>query len=217
MPSTTLATAFGPPVAPRTDPSGGFPPRQALLTPHDFAAQFQAHRPSLLTLAAAILGRRGDAEDAVQEAGAVALAKLDGFAPGTHFGAWMGQIVRFVALNHARRRAGRASPGGSDVVWSDLEETWTCAPQPAQVDDPRALIELSREQEHFDDAVVAALEELAPIARACLLLRTVHELEYRELGRVLGIPEGTAMSHVHRARGALRTALERRRAKENEK
>ena len=47
----------------------------------------------------------------------------------------------------------------------------------------------------------------APMARACLLLRAVQDLDYSELSRLLGIPEGTAMSHVHRARNALRRAL----------
>lgn len=186
--------------------------RRTMLTPEDFAREFQAQRAVLLTLASAILGRRGDseAEDALQDACAVALGKLDAFEPGTHFGAWMGQIVRYVALNALRRRCGREShapesmdergggPAGSD--------------EPA---DPRSLLELSRDQDHFDDEVVAALSELSPTARACLLLRAVQDLDYSELSVLLGIPEGTAMSHVHRARTALRAALLTRQSRKD--
>jgi RNA polymerase sigma-70 factor (ECF subfamily) len=183
--------------------------RCALLTPEAFARELEAQRPVLLTLAAAILGRRADAEDALQDACAVALGKLRSFEVGTNFGAWMGQIVRFVALNALRRRQGRES-----LPLEHIDEVWHSAaavPAPNVPADARTLGELSREQDHFDDDVVAALGELSPMARACLLLRAVQDLEYSELSRLLGIPEGTAMSHVHRARHALRTALAARR------
>lgn len=177
-----------------------------MLTPEAFARELETQRGVLLTLAAAILGRRGDAEDALQDACAVALSKLPAFEQGTNFAAWMGQIVRYVALNALRRRAGRESLGieRTDELWYAPP----CAEEPA---DARLLGELSRDQEHFDDDVVAALAELSPMARACLLLRAVQDLDYSDLSRLLGIPEGTAMSHVHRARAALRAALLARR------
>ena len=64
------------------------------------------------------------------------------------------------------------------------------------------------QQHGFDDAVLAALNTLGETARACLLLRTILDLSYRELAETLEIPEGTAMSHVHRARAAMRKALD---------
>ena len=54
---------------------------------------------------------------------------------------------------------------------------------------------------------MSALGHLSEVARACLLLRTVEGLDYGEIGRALGIPEGTAMSHVHRSRMRLRAEL----------
>jgi RNA polymerase sigma-70 factor (ECF subfamily) len=59
----------------------------------------------------------------------------------------------------------------------------------------------------FDDQVLDALRDLAETARACLLMKTVMELDYKHIARVLGIAEGTAMSHVHRARSRMRAAL----------
>ena len=44
-------------------------------------------------------------------------------------------------------------------------------------------------------------------ARACLLLRTLQDMPYREIALALDIAEGTAMSHVHRARMAMRERL----------
>ncbi len=180
-----------------------------MLTPEEFAREFQARRGVLLTLAGAILGRHEEAEDALQDACAIALSKLGSFEPGTSFGAWMGQIVRYVALNSLRRRSGRES-----TTRDEMEEPGA-AGVPDEPADPRALLELSRDQDHFDDEVVAALAELSPLARACLLLRAVQDLDYSELSVLLGIPEGTAMSHVHRARNALRAALLARQHRED--
>lgn len=179
-----------------------------MLTPDDFARELESYRGVLLTLATAILGRRGEAEDVLQDASAVALGKLPAFDPGSNFAAWMGQIVRYVALNHVRRRSGR------DSLSSDrLDELMHASPGVDEPSDARSLGELSRDQDHFDDDVVAALMELSPVARSCLLLRAVQDLDYSELSRLLGIPEGTAMSHVHRARAALRAALVARQSR----
>ena len=134
----------------------------------------------------------------------IALRKLDQFDPHTSFIAWMSQIVRFVALNHARRRTtqktvsldgaapSQAVDSGDDTRpalitgWGDLAE-----------DDDRS----------FDDHVLNALQRLDPTARACLLLRVVCEQPYRQIAQTLDIPEGTAMSHVHRARRAMAAQL----------
>ena len=67
--------------------------------------------------------------------------------------------------------------------------------------------ELPKDQAHFDDRVLTALNSVGEIPRSCLLLRTIEHLEYSEIARVLEIPEGTAMSHVHRTRQYLRERL----------
>src|ERR1043165_8093013 len=72
--------------------------------PLDFAAQFKSALRTLWLVAVGITGDRGGAEDVVQEAALLALGKLDQFEPGTNFRAWMAQMVRYVALNHARKR-----------------------------------------------------------------------------------------------------------------
>ena len=51
------------------------------------------------------------------------------------------------------------------------------------------------------------MKRLEETARTCLLLRTLRDMPYREISLLLDIPEGTAMSHVHRARQAMRYFL----------
>ena len=172
------------------------------LTADDFAVRFESSARLLWTIAAGVLGDRSSVEDVLQEAALIGLGKLGDFDPTTSFNAWMGRVVRFVALNQLRlQRRRRTSPTDPDAL--DLERA------PADLRPPRIgpKGELAADSGHFDDDLDGALRELRPVARACLLLKTIMGLEYQEIGETLGIPPGTAMSHVHRARQHLRTRL----------
>ncbi len=157
------------------------------LTPADFAAAFDVHWRTLWSIAAAVMNDRIGAEDAVQEAALIAMDKLDQFDSNTNFVAWMGSIVRYTALNHARRK-------GRDA-------------RAARVEDANPSARVASTPEQLDPRFATALDVLDPIARACLVLRTMNDLSYREIATALEIPEGTAMSHVHRSRATLRQLL----------
>jgi RNA polymerase sigma-70 factor (ECF subfamily) len=185
--------------ASRPPPHQPDPARQ----PIDFAAEYQRAYRVLWVVAAGVLGRSAGAEDVVQEAALLALGKLDQFEPGTHFAAWMAQMVRYVALNQVRRQVrGRAQ---------SLDDPDGGAFAPVGTHEPELHLgsrgELPVGQHSFDDRLMRALEGLTEVARGCLLLRTLEGMEYEEIGRVFGIPQGTAMSHVHRSRMRLRQRL----------
>jgi RNA polymerase sigma-70 factor, ECF subfamily len=175
------------------------------LTPAGFATRFEDAWPTLWFIAAAVLGDRSSADDVLQEAAMVALGKLSQFDPQTNFTAWMGKIVRFIALNHARRknRAGTSSvdPHALEVVVNRQQ-----APHSTLVNGRGELFSGAR-GENFDDRLLSALDSLDETARACLLLRTLMDMPYRDISLALDIAEGTAMSHVHRARAVLRQRL----------
>lgn len=172
------------------------------LRPNDFAERFTACSRTLWCIAAAVAGRN-QAQDVLQEAALIALGKLHQFDPGTSFTAWMGRIVRFSALNIARHRARRRTVPLDAAALGEA-----VADKPALPSSPlTGRGELAYDQASFDDSVLAALGSLEETARTCLLLRVVAELPYREIARVLDIPEGTAMSHVHRARRDLSERL----------
>ena len=136
----------------------------------------------------------------------MALGKLEQFDPETHFNAWMGRFVRNVALNQRRKLGRRATTPTDPEVLAGLPATNGRGALP--VPPVSRYGELRPDQSAFDDRVLAGLQELSGTQRACLLLRTVLDLSYREVASTLEIPEGTAMSHVHRARQALREKLE---------
>jgi RNA polymerase sigma-70 factor (ECF subfamily) len=169
----------------------------------EFAALFARESRKLWCLAASVLGRSTHADDVLQEAAIVGLSKLDEFDASTSFTAWMGRIVRYVAHNQRRKDARNAraiveEPLEPETPWSDERDL-----HPTVVDVER----IASDGRTFDDRLQRSLATLSDTARACLLLKTVLELEYKEIAAVLAIPEGTAMSHVHRAREALRKSL----------
>ena len=188
---------------PRADRTPARPRPDTPSTP-DFETLFRDAHPRLWIIARAVSRSRADADDIVQEAAMIALAKWRSghFTPGTNFPAWMARIVRFVALNHARRES-RALPTGDRAP--DL-----AAPPHAPAASALTLDTSARlppDQPHFDDRTLAALHALESDARACLLLRVVGGMPYCEISALLDVPEGTAMSHVFRARAALARVL----------
>ena len=173
-----------------------------VLTPAQFATDFQEHYQRLWLLAAAVLGDRHLAEDIVQDAGIVALKQLDKFEVGTNFLAWMSQIVRLQAFNRSRKRTRRRTRS-VDPTTLDTQTNEPTTELPIAA----ATTDLPADQTMFDDEVMSALGELRDVARACLLLRTLHQLSYADIGAMLDIAEGTAMSHVHRSKAQLRKRL----------
>lgn len=187
--------------ADKTPEAGQFPP----LTPAAFAAQFQGSWRALWCIAAAVVGDRAQADDVLQDAALVALGKLSQFDPASNFAAWMGQIVRFVALNQARKRtrapASSVDPHSIEVTAVSTSTDHDSSPLTGQG-------QLSDVAESFDERLLSALQGLDETPRACLLMRILMDMPYREISLSLNIPEGTAMSHVHRARISLRERLE---------
>ena len=167
-----------------------------VMSPKEFGSQFRASARVLWLIAVGIVGDTAEAEDVVQEAAMVAYRKLDQFQPGTSFRAWSGTIVRNVALNTLRSTRRRRDTLGA---LADNKTTRALSSMHGKGAIPAERV--------LDSRVAEALADLGDVARACLLLRTVGELHYSEIATFLAIPEGTAMSHVHRARAFLRERL----------
>lgn len=169
-----------------------------LLDRSEFGHLFTEHARLLWVIAAAFV-RRDQIEDVLQEAAATALDRLRDFDATTSFAAWLAQIVRYTAANAGRRlrRHGAAAP-----LETEPARDAGLAPPPIAMDG-----HVLEGQTEFDDEVLHALDELLPEMRAAFLLRVVAERSYAEIADLLGVPEGTVASHVHRARAALRARL----------
>jgi RNA polymerase sigma-70 factor (ECF subfamily) len=116
----------------------------------------------------------------------------------------MAGIVRKSALNYARKMRGRKTTPADPVMIDQTSEHAETSVSALSVTDASTLPD---DQAIFDDDVLSALKSLGADARCCLLLRVVEELSYHDISELMEIPEGTAMSHVHRAKAALRQRL----------
>lgn len=172
---------------------GQLEPRR--LSSEEFASLYREHFPTLRLVAAAEVGI-DDADDVVQQAAMVAMARLGRFESGTDFRAWMAAIVRGAGRNHRRSRTRglrRLRFAGRTPQDSSSNRDPSIRPGTHGVE-----IELD-----FSEEVRNALESLEPLPRACLLLKVVLSHPYAEIAAILGIPETTARSHVHRSRQRL--------------
>ena len=151
----------------------------------------------LYNLAHWLTGDRSDAEDLVQETYAKALKGFDSFQPGTNFRAWMYRILRNTFLTS---RTGLKAAASLD----DDADPQSFAP--ATTDTPESIL-LAR-ADH--DAIQHALQQLPVPHREVILLCDVEEMSYREIAEVLGVPIGTVMSRLARARKAMRQLLQQR-------
>lgn len=135
---------------------------------------------------------RHEAEDLVQETYAKALRGFSGFQLGTNFRAWMFRILRNSFLTS---RAGLRS---TVPLEEDAHETIPSTEPSAEA----VLVEQANRE-----SIREALNQLSVPFREILLLCDVEEMSYEEIAHVLGIPTGTVMSRLHRARKALRGRL----------
>lgn len=152
---------------------------------------------SLYNFACWLAHDRAEAEDLVQEAYAKALKGFSSFQSGTNFRAWIFRILRNTFLNS---RTGLAA---SQTVAVEDEEELENAPAAVTRETPETILFESANQE----AIQGAIEKLAVPFREVLLLADVEEMPYREIAETLGIPVGTVMSRLARARRVLRGEL----------
>jgi RNA polymerase sigma-70 factor, ECF subfamily len=131
-------------------------------------------------------------EDLVQETFLRVHRGLAGFDPAgpARLSSWILTIATRAALNELRRARPPLVPIEGEVL---------AAPD-------RADAELRRRR--LGEALRRALGELGADARAVVVLREYHEMDYAEIGEVLGVDVGTVKSRLSRARAALRKSLQ---------
>ena len=156
-----------------------------------FSDQLIAVLPRLRRFARGLAGSAAEADDLVQAACERALARSHQFQEGTRFDSWMFRIVQTIWIDQLRARDVRKED--SNVA---EERLGTDAPQRG-IEARIALAEVRR-----------AVDRLPSDQRTTLMLVTVEGLSYKEAATVAGVPVGTIMSRLARARIALQQQLE---------
>ncbi len=161
-----------------------------------FEAAVLPHLNAANTLARYLTRNAHDAEDVVQDACLRALKYFDTFrgAEGTSARSWLLAIVRNTAYSwRGRRRV--------DGVATEFDETQ----HSDAVADEHPEGELLRTA--AKETLARALDRLAPEFREAIVLRELEGLSYKEISEVAGVPVGTVMSRLSRARTRLQEAL----------
>jgi len=146
-----------------------------------FEAAVAPHYASITRRLVLVLGNQHDAEDVAQEAYLAAFRAWDRF-DGVDVRAWLYTIALRLAFNQLRgRRRLLVAIGRVEV------KPWAAPGDPD---------------------LWAALLHLDPRTRAALLLNHVDGFTQGEIGRMLGVPEGTVASWISRGRDAIRRELD---------
>jgi RNA polymerase sigma-70 factor (ECF subfamily) len=156
-----------------------------------FAKLVLPHLGDAYSLARWITGNRADAEDVVQDACLRAFRALGSLADGSAR-PWVLTIVRNAAYSWLRKNRPSAI-----LVVEDLEDVEAAdASRGPESETPETAL-IAKADAACLQAAIAAL----PTAyRETMILRDVQELSYREIAEVTGVPIGTVMSRLSRAR-----------------
>ena len=146
------------------------------------------HMRAAYNLARWLVRNDQDAEDIVQESFLKAFKAQASFR-GSEAKTWMLSIVRNTALDFRRRDKSGIAVSMGDQGYEPRDDS----PDPERV-----LLDRSRREQ-----VRQAISHLEPDFREVIVLREMEGLSYKEIAAALGIPMGTVMSRLSRARNLL--------------
>ncbi|MEM9029767.1 MAG: sigma-70 family RNA polymerase sigma factor [Pseudomonadota bacterium] len=149
--------------------------------------------PRLRRFALTLCGSSDEADDLVQAACERALSRLNQFEPGTRLDSWMFRIVQTTWIDRTRSAARRETVTDTEVIESIPANT-----RLAEQTEARQSLALVRDE----------IAKLPEEQRAVLGLVTIDGLSYQDAANVLGVPIGTVMSRLARARKKLATAID---------
>jgi len=169
-----------------------------------FGALVEKYQHRLFNAVLRMVYNFDDAQELTQEAFIRALNGLKRFRGQAGFYTWLFRIGFNLCVNFRRKQQpvsfstfqSQSEPGGRQA--EGLLEM-------ADVESEQPTHQVQRNEEHR--RVLGALQQLAPDARAVVVLRDIEELDYAQIAAILEIPTGTVKSRLYRARMALREQL----------
>ena len=168
-----------------------------------FLALLKPIERDLETYARRLIWEPQEAPDALQNAVMRAFAAFDRYHEDASFRAWMFKILTHEAFAMNRKHA-RIARHEFQLEPEELAGLAFAGEQgSSQPVSPDAL------NEALEPALAAGLKTLTDTERAVLLLRAIGDLRYREISESLGIPLGSVMGNLSRARQKMRAIIAR--------
>ena len=166
-----------------------------------FERTIMPHMDAAYNLARWLTRNDSDAQDVVQDAYLRAFKYFDSFQ-GENPSAWLLAIVRNACFTWIRRNRPSEEVAGSDTI--DAETARNAEPligggSRQLATDPETLLIEARDRAQVNKLVA----DLPAEFREMIVLREIQDLSYREIADIVGIPIGTVMSRLSRARKLL--------------
>jgi len=175
---------------------------------HEIAYRELVHRYErpIFSLIYRMVRDRERSEDLSQETFVKVLNAIDSYRPEYKFSSWIFKIANNAAIDHLRRKEldTLSLDGAPDAVTAERQEG-TSLQLADTTESP--LDELQARE--LGTQIEAAIAELRPDYRSCILLRHVEGYAYEEIAEMLDLPLGTVKTYIHRARAQLRELLGR--------
>ena len=165
-----------------------------------FTEVFVPYLVDAFRLARWLAGSRADAEDIVQEASMRAFKYIRGFSGGNPR-AWVLTIVRNTSYSWLAKNRPKDVVLSDDLNQDDREQIEQAGTQEMQTPETALIAKLEAEQ------VRKAMASLPAPFREILVLREIHDLDYRTIAEVAALPIGTVMSRLARARRLLTATI----------
>jgi len=171
-----------------------------------FAEIVLCRQKKVFNLAYRMLGNLEEAKDMAQEVFISVFESIKDLKEEIKFDSWLTQIT----LNHCRNRwkyLRRRHYFNSDSLDDPIETEDGNVPK--AIYDPSDNPETLYEKKMIQELIQRGLLKLKDDQRELLVLRDLQGFSYEEMGELLGLPEGTIKSKLHRARMDLKEVLER--------
>lgn len=167
-------------------------------------ALLRRHHDRILVLCRRLCRDRGEAEDATQNALIAIVRGLPRFDRTAAFTTWSYRVATNACFDELRRRGRRPEPADPSTAEVAVEGRANPPLHRAHSADPeQAAIDTERRGE-----LQRALDRLPDEFRVPVVLRDVAELDYAEIGELLGLAPGTVRSRISRGRAKLAAMLQ---------
>ena len=159
-------------------------------------------RPGRRVAPGALHGRSDAPHDLVQETYLKAYQKFHQYKPGTNIKAWLYRILTNTYITGYRKEQRSPKRASSDTV-----EDWQLADAASHAEVGLKSAEVEALEALPSTQLREALDSLSEEHRMVVLMADVEGMSYKEIAEELGVPMGTVMSRLNRARKNLRSAL----------
>ena len=170
---------------------------------HSFGMLIENHERFVYNIVYRITGNFEDARDVSQEAFIKAFKNFSSYDESSAFSTWIYRIAVNTAIDHVRKKKRENNVSLENYITDEKGENHKSSVEEKIVSDERM------------SDIIKALNALDEDFKTVVVLRDIEGMEYSQISKIIGCPEGTVKSRLSRARGKLRQIINKDRREAN--